>query len=75
MASERRLLKPPDLQELVNRFGGYKEVLPEAWATYRFDMKTWLELHRRKQGAVLDDDPLAQQYARQTGQHKSDEAA
>jgi hypothetical protein len=26
--------RPPDLQELVARFGGYNKITPEAWAEY-----------------------------------------
>jgi hypothetical protein len=27
-------VRPPDLQELVARFGGYNKITPEAWAEY-----------------------------------------
>lgn len=66
--TELRRLKPPDMQALVDRFGTYPAITPEAWAEYRSTLEAWRALHRRPQGAVLDDDPVARDYARQTGQ-------
>ena len=32
---------PPDLQELVRRFGGYPKITPQAWADYDQGMVDW----------------------------------
>ena len=52
----------------MNGRGTYPVIPPEAWAEYRSALETWHALRRRPQGAVLDDDPVARDYARQTGQ-------
>jgi hypothetical protein len=40
-------MRPPDLQELVARFGGYDKITPEAWAEYDRAMAEW-QLKRRE---------------------------
>ena len=32
---------PPDLQELVRRFGTYSAITPEAWAEYDAELADW----------------------------------
>lgn len=39
--------KPPDMQALVNCYGGYHLVPPEAWDNYRKEKKIWMEKHLR----------------------------
>jgi hypothetical protein len=42
MKGERRLRRPPpDLQELVRRYGTYPQVTPQAWAQYDHQMERW----------------------------------
>jgi hypothetical protein len=31
----------PDLQKLVEQFGGYDKITPEAWQKYDADMEAW----------------------------------
>ena len=38
---------PPDLQELVERAGGYQHITPEEWAAYDQAMAAW---QRRRRG-------------------------
>jgi hypothetical protein len=40
-------MRPPDLQELVARFGGYDKITPEAWAEYDRAMAEW-QIKRRE---------------------------
>jgi hypothetical protein len=35
------LIKPPCLQELVARFGGYDKITPEAWSAYDAAIAQW----------------------------------
>ena len=37
----RAEMKPPSLQELVERHGTYDKVAPEAWAAFDRDMAIW----------------------------------
>jgi hypothetical protein len=37
---------PPDLQELVKRFGGYSNITPQAWAENDAAMLRWQERRR-----------------------------
>jgi hypothetical protein len=39
--------RPPDLQELVARFGGYSKITAEGWAEYDTAMAEW-QLKRRE---------------------------
>jgi hypothetical protein len=32
---------PPDLQELIARFGGYNKIVPEAWAGWDAAVEAW----------------------------------
>jgi len=38
----------PDLQDLVERFGGYSNITAEAWAEYDRAMADWQERRRRR---------------------------
>jgi hypothetical protein len=38
--------KPPDLQKLVTRFGGYDKITPEAWAEWDRVNAEWREERR-----------------------------
>jgi hypothetical protein len=42
----RQYPRPPDLQELVERFGGYEKISPEAWAEFAAAMAEW-DIERR----------------------------
>jgi hypothetical protein len=44
--------RPPDLQELVARHGGYDKITPEAWAKYDCAMADW---HVRRREAIARD--------------------
>ena len=37
----RRTRRAPDLQELVNRFGTFNQITPEAWAQYDRQFEQW----------------------------------
>jgi hypothetical protein len=37
---------PPDLQELVTRYGGYDKIPPDAWAAYDLAMEKWQSARR-----------------------------
>jgi hypothetical protein len=37
----RHEMQPPDLQELVRRFGTYDQITPEAWAAFDAEMANW----------------------------------
>jgi len=39
---------PPDLQELLARFGGYDKITPEAWAAYDKAMAVWQRRRRER---------------------------
>ena len=40
--TERRLQRPPpDLQELVRKYGGYSQITDVAWERYDRDLKQW----------------------------------
>jgi hypothetical protein len=43
LQNEERKLGPPDLQELVRRFGGYNKILPEAWKQWDADYEQYYE--------------------------------
>jgi len=38
----------PNLQELVERYGGYARVPIEAWRRFDADMKRWQEAYRKR---------------------------
>ena len=40
----------PDLQELVQQYGGYDKITPEAWAEYNLALIEWKNIRR---GALL----------------------
>ena len=37
----KRHIPPPDLQELVQRYGGYDKITHEGWAQFAKDMAKW----------------------------------
>jgi hypothetical protein len=39
----------PSLQELVERYGGYSRVPPEAWAEFDRRMERWREEYKQRQ--------------------------
>jgi hypothetical protein len=50
MLTEDTMPPPPDLQKLVEEFGGYHKVTPEAWALYDEQLaatQAWLALHHK----------------------------
>jgi hypothetical protein len=48
----------PDLQQLVERFGGYDKITAEAWAAYDAAMAEW-QLMRRAERASKRNPPQA----------------
>jgi hypothetical protein len=46
-----RFERPPDLQELVKRFGGFDKITPEAWAEYDAAVAKW---QARRRANYLD---------------------
>jgi hypothetical protein len=46
----------PDLQELVQRWGGYDRIPPEAWSEYDLALAEWRNMRR---GALLIKIPIA----------------
>jgi hypothetical protein len=40
--TERRLRRPPpDLHELIRKYGAYSQITPQAWAQYDREMERW----------------------------------
>ena len=50
---------PPDLQVLVERFGGYDKIPSEAWAEFDRAMAAWHERRRTRAEAGPASDPEA----------------
>jgi hypothetical protein len=48
-------VKPPDLQELVVRHGGYDKITPEAWAEYDRQMSEWQARRREVMAAEREE--------------------
>jgi hypothetical protein len=40
----------PDLQKLVERFGTYSQITPEAWGEFDRAMEQWQERRREERG-------------------------
>jgi hypothetical protein len=38
----------PSLQDLVERYGGYSRVPPEAWADFDYRVQVWREEYKRR---------------------------
>ena len=38
----------PNLQDLVERYGGYSRVPPEAWADFDHRMERWREAYKQR---------------------------
>jgi len=36
-----KLREMPDLQKIIEQFGGYDKITPEAWELYRIDLLNW----------------------------------
>jgi hypothetical protein len=53
-AKPRKLIAPPDLQALVEAWGGYDKVSSRAWAEYDAELAKW-------QSMVRDDSPLIEE--------------
>ena len=37
----RKTREMPDLQKIIEQFGGYDKITPEAWELYRIDLLNW----------------------------------
>lgn len=38
----------PELQDLIDRFGGYSKITAEAWAEYDEAVRQWQELRQKR---------------------------
>jgi hypothetical protein len=48
MPTEKDTIRPPDLGELVERFGGYHKITPEGWAEWDAAVAEFHERLRRR---------------------------
>lgn len=57
MVGARTIELPPDLDDLIRKFGGYATITPQGWAEYYTDLARWQAAHRWPAGAVKDQQP------------------